>query len=59
MFILEGKKHALNDKMAGRTAEDTKFYILKAPNEQFLQMGVKLNEWCISKKVVDKLRNLE
>ena len=44
------KKHPLFEKM-----DSAKQYIMKAPNMQFLIQGVRLGEWCLTKKACEKL----
>ena len=50
--IIDGNKHPLVEYMSD---PKTRFFIVRAPCDAFLQLAVRGNEWAVSKKVADKI----
>lgn len=51
--IVEGKRHALVPYM---TENRTRYFIVKAPNEDFLIQGIKSCSWSLSQKSYDRIK---
>lgn len=48
----EEKKHPLIEKL-----ENAKFFMIKAPNLEFLLKGIRNSQWCFTAKAISRIKD--